>query len=715
MKEKKEEILKSDSKTKKRKRSYSGIELPEPEEIIDDFEKYKIDKNIVERLKLKQIESLFDVQKKVYKPIYEGKNVIVASLTGSGKTLAFVLPTLMRYSDKKELNQTRPKILVMAPTRELSIQTGREYSDLSTKNLPFKTVLIYGGVSMDDQIDKLRAGCDIIVGTPGRIIDMIERGHLKVDKINTIILDEADKMLDMGFEESITEIYNKITDVEKGKKRDVQVCLFSATIESWVRKVAKKIMPNDDEIFIDLVKDLGNKTPKTVTHLAVNCIKSEKTTTIADLILCYGGRNKSTLVFVNTKKECSDLMISDKIKEEVQIIHGDINQAQREATLTAFRNGKVKCLVATDVASRGLDIPSVDLVIQSEPPKDIDSYIHRAGRTARAGRSGTCITLYTRYTECLLERIEQKAKIKIKRIGAPQKKDIIEASIRDTYKSLMSIDDSMIKLFTEDAKKLIEEFGTENAVARLLAFVSGHTKHMKSRSLLCGAEGWITYSIKWKNKFQHVGYVWGFFKRMLKEEIKAKIRGLRCFASLDGCVFDFPEDDKEIFEEILYNDKFYGTNYILEIPDDLPDLQSLDDQRNRDNRDNRDNNNINNNFSGGYRPNINRERNLSENKNMDKKIKLLDHSKYSRRKEKFDIFVGNMPYGIDEVQLKEWFEKNGLKNIEFDARMVIDKETGQGRGFGFVSVFKRENVADVLKLNGKEFKHRKLIINESRK
>ena len=730
MKEKKEELLKSDSKPKKRKRSYSGIELPLPEETVDDFEKYNIDKNIVDRLKLKQIESLFEVQKKVYNPIYQGKNVIVASLTGSGKTLAFVLPTLMRYIDKKELNQSRPKILVMAPTRELSIQTGREYSDLSSKNLSFKTVLIYGGVSMDDQIEKLRSGCDIIVGTPGRIIDMIERGHLKVDKINTIILDEADKMLDMGFEESITDIYKKITETDKDKRRDVQVCLFSATIESWVRKVAKKIIPKEDEIFIDLVKDLGNKTPKTVTHLAVNCIKSEKTTTIADLILCYGGRNKSTLVFVNTKKECSDLMISDKIKEEVQIIHGDINQAQREATLTAFRNGKVKCLVATDVASRGLDIPSVDLVIQSEPPKDIDSYIHRAGRTARAGRSGTCITLYTRYTECLLERIEQKAKIKIKRIGAPQKKDIIEASIRDTYKSLMTIDDSMIKLFTEDAKKLIEEFGTENAVARLLAFVSGHTKHMKSRSLLCGAEGWITYSIKWKNKFQHVGYVWGFFKRMLKDEIKAKIRGLRCFSSLDGCVFDFPEDDKELFEEILYNDKFYGTNYTLDIPDDLPDLQSLEEQRNRDNNNFNSNNN---NFTGPYRPNRDRDnrdnrdsrdkdrdrdsRNLSVNKNNngDKRFRTIDHSKYSKRKDKFDLFVGNMPYGIDEVQLKEWFEKNGLKKIEFDARIVMDKETGQGRGFGFVSVFDKDNVADVLKLNGKEFNHRKIVINESRK
>ena len=238
---------------------------------------------------------------------------------------------------------------------------------------------------------------------------------------------------------------------------------------------------------------------------------------------------------------------------------------------------------------------------------------------------------------------------------------------------------------------------------------------MKSRSLLCGAEGWITYSIKWKNKFQHVGYVWGFFKRILKDEIKAKIRGLRCFSTLDGCVFDFPEDDKEIFEEILYNDKYYGTNYTLEVPDDLPDLQSLDEQRNRDN--NRDNINNNSNYSGGYRPNSNREtRNVSSNKNnSDKRFRTLDHSKFNKRKDRIDIFVGNMPYGIDEVQLKEWFEKNGLKKIEFDARIVIDKETGQGRGFGFVSVFKKENVVEVLKLNGKEFNHRKLIINESRK
>ena len=209
----------------------------------------------------------------------------------------------------------------------------------------------------------------------------------------------------------------------------------------------------------------------------------------------------------------------------------------------------------------------------------------------------------------------------------------------------------MIKLFMDDALKLIEEFGAENAIARLLAYVSGYTQKMKSRSLLCGAEGWVTYSIKWKNKFQHVGYVWGFFKRMLKEEIKSKIRGMRLFASMDGCVFDYPEEGHEIFEEILYNDRFYGTNYNLEKIEDLPELLNIDEQR----------------FGGNN--------NIKENIN------------------KF----------------------NNVKNIEFDATIALDKETGKPRGFGFISVFNKDDVHSVLKLNGKEFFKRKLVINESKK
>jgi len=167
-------------------------------------------------------------------------------------------------------------------------------------------------------------------------------------------------------------------------------------------------------------------------------------------------------------------MLTDKIKQEVQIIHGDINQKQREATIEGFRKGKFKCLVATDVASRGLDIPMVDLVIQSEPTKELDVYIHRAGRTARAGRFGICITLYTKREEDLIGRIEQRAKIKFKKIGAPQKSDIIDSNIRDITENLAKIDSSIVQLFEESSKTLIEQYGAENAVQRLLAVISGN-------------------------------------------------------------------------------------------------------------------------------------------------------------------------------------------------------------------------------------------------
>jgi len=283
---------------KMRKSSKNGEELlkeKKEEEIIltqiddqDDFEKLGISQHIAARLKEKSIVSLFEVQKKVFEPVVSGKNLIVASLTGSGKTLSFVLPLITKHKDS--FKQQKPVIMVMAPTRELSIQVGREFSDLSSENYKYKTVLIYGGVSIEDQIQKLRAGCDIIVGTPGRIMDMIERKELTLKNIKTVVLDEADKMLNMGFQEQIEDIFGQIHQ----SRRHTQVCLFSATIEKWVKDVANSIMINkhDDSEnkikesepqFIDLVKDLGGRTPKTVQHLAVNTLKSDKVTTIADL------------------------------------------------------------------------------------------------------------------------------------------------------------------------------------------------------------------------------------------------------------------------------------------------------------------------------------------------------------------------------------------------------------------------------------------------
>ena len=244
----------------------------------EDFDEFKIDVEIQEKLKERNIHTLFEVQKAVFKPLSEGNNVIVASLTGSGKTLAFILPLLHLYRER--FDSKKPKILVISPTRELSIQTADEFLSLNPnkRSSQFSVGLIYGGNSIDEQINKLKRGTDIIVGTPGRIIDMIHRKHLILSDMEAVVLDEADRMLDMGFQKDIQEIFDKIYE----DKTRIQVCLFSATIKSWVLAIAKTIMKKE-HIFIDLVKTQKGRTPSGVQHLAVASLKSERVTTIADL------------------------------------------------------------------------------------------------------------------------------------------------------------------------------------------------------------------------------------------------------------------------------------------------------------------------------------------------------------------------------------------------------------------------------------------------
>ena len=169
--------------------------------------------------------------------------------------------------------------------------------------------------------------------------------------------------------------------------------MFSATVPSWVHQIANMFLkPNYS--YVDLVQNLKNKTSRTVAHLAINVPFHNRVSALADILICYGGHGQS-IIFTSTKAEANQLLLSEKIKNKIEVMHGDIAQNQREVTLKRFKDKKFNVLVATDVASRGLDIPSVDLVIQVEPPKDPETYIHRSGRTARAGRSGTCITFYT--------------------------------------------------------------------------------------------------------------------------------------------------------------------------------------------------------------------------------------------------------------------------------------------------------------------------------
>jgi len=205
---------------------------------------------------------------------------------------------------------------------------------------------------------------------------------------------------------------------------------------------------------LDLVSNLKNKTSRTVSHLAINVPFHNRVSALADILICYGGTGQS-IIFTSTKNEANQLLQSEKIKNQIEVMHGDIAQNQREVTLKRFKDKKFQVLVATDVASRGLDIPSVDLVIQVEPPKDPETYIHRSGRTARAGRSGTCITFFTNKHKLMIAHIEQKAGITMQKIGVPQPEQVIKASSLGIVEQLKEVNEKVIPLFGEAAEHLI--------------------------------------------------------------------------------------------------------------------------------------------------------------------------------------------------------------------------------------------------------------------
>jgi len=328
-------------------------------------------------------------------------------------------------------------VIVLVPTRELCIQVSKEYEKLRHGPRDFIVKAVYGGTDIREQCDDLRRGVDVCVATPGRLLDLSERNAIQYSNLKAFILDETDQMLDIGFQEHIETILGYISQQNAGDS--LQHLLFSATMPEWVRKTANKFLKADTKT-IDLVKNTTIQTAITVDHLALFVPQiSQKIDIMSDVHQVYAGEHARTIIFTETKAEANDVMLKANLKQECQVLHGDIPQKQREITFEAFRQGKFKCLVATNVAARGLDIPEVDLIIQLGPPKDVESYIHRSGRTARAGRKGVCITFYTRRQMDLISRIERIAKITFKKIGAPQPDEIILASARDIGKSFKEV------------------------------------------------------------------------------------------------------------------------------------------------------------------------------------------------------------------------------------------------------------------------------------
>jgi superfamily II DNA/RNA helicase len=312
-----------------------------------------------------------------------GSDIIGQARTGTGKTLAFGLPLLQR-SQSAPGTSKRPRALVVVPTRELAIQVAADLTTAS-KRSGTRILTVYGGRSYEPQINGLKDGVDVVVGTPGRLLDLENQKHLRLDEVSAVVLDEADKMLDLGFLPDIERILIKIPT-------ERQVMLFSATMPSEIVSLSRKYLRqpthvragDDDEID-------GSAITGTITQHAFRTHQMDKIEMLSRLLQAED--HGQSMVFCQTKRACD--RVAGDLKERgfaAAAVHGDLGQSQRERALRAFRNGKINILVATDVAARGLDVDDVTHVVNYETPEDEKTYTHRIGRTGRAGRTGTAVT-----------------------------------------------------------------------------------------------------------------------------------------------------------------------------------------------------------------------------------------------------------------------------------------------------------------------------------
>jgi len=688
------------------------------------LENFKISSDAVKHMKSIGITYLFPIQAATYEHVYEGKDIIARDKTGSGKTLSYALPIVERLRKKdyfRNKDGQKPLTLIVIPTRELAIQVTNVFNTIRLRENEYRVLSVYGGTDIRAQQDEARRGVEIVVGTPGRLLDLIERKALSLSKVKMLVLDEADHMLDMGFQEDIEKIYDKIKE-QKEEGKELQSMLFSATIPDWVHNVSKKYL-REDLVKVDLLKDMQFKTPSTVKHLAVNCPYFSRNDAIGDIVLCYGGRHARTIIFTEKKKEANDVLMEAHIKQECQVLHGDIPQKQREITFRAFREGKFKCLIATNVAARGLDIPEVDLIVQLEPPKDVDTYIHRAGRTARAGRTGVCVTFYTKKQTELLEKIERKANFKFQKVGAPQPQDIITATSRDVVKSIKHVPHEVVGMFRDISQELVKDLGAEEALCRALAIISGTNEKFKQRSLMTSMEGYITYLAETDTEFRTVSYVWGFLKRHLPQDVTEAIKGMRSFKNRKGAAFDVPEKFEDDFTEMIEKgDRLRG--WVIKKADHLPEFEedgSGPPMRFGGNR--RDEPPRAFLRSTGSRPprrspdrndrkRKSKSRSRSGSTHRDRRERDRDHDdrkrSSGRNNDDMKIFVGGLSYDADEDDIKSFFKNEDLRPDEV---ILLKESDGKSKGSAFVVFSKPEKAEKAVKLSGMKIRGRAIRIN----
>jgi len=366
------------------------------------IEELKIDKNILKALQELGFDETFPIQENAIPPMLEGRNVLGQAKTGTGKTAAFGVPMIQNLDpDSGDVEG-----LVLAPTRELAQQINEDINSYAKYTKVWATP-VYGGVSLNGQVAQFRKKPTIIVGTPGRIMDHLRRGNLNFRTVKSLVLDEADRMFDMGFYEDIEWILNQLP-------RHKQVSLWSATFDDRTRNLSAKFMP--DYVEVNMSRDeIGVSS---IRQLYMVMAHREKQDTLKRLIEYFD--ISRVIIFCRTKRTV-DRLTSDLRRSDIQAeaLHGDFTQARRQSVLDGFRNEQFDLLIATEVAARGLDIDDVPFIINYDIPDDPNMYFHRVGRTARAGKKGTAITFVIPDQEDELWRIKAITKTELEKFSLP--------------------------------------------------------------------------------------------------------------------------------------------------------------------------------------------------------------------------------------------------------------------------------------------------------
>lgn len=426
------------------------------------FEELNIDERILRAIEDMGFEETSPIQTQAIPAVCEGIDVVGQAQTGTGKTAAYTIPMLMKIDPQIK----KPQAIVLCPTRELAVQVAEEIRKLAKYMSDIKVLPVYGGQEIVRQIKSLKTGVQIIVGTPGRVMDHMRRKTVKFDNINMVILDEADEMLDMGFREDMETILTETP-------QDRQTVMFSATMPKAIMDIARNFQ-KDARVIKVVRKEL---TVSNIEQFYYEVRPKNKTEVLCRLIDIYNPR--LSVVFCNTKRQVDELISELKGRGYfADGIHGDMKQQQRDRVMDDFRSGNVDILIATDVAARGIDVDDVDMVFNYDIPQDEEYYVHRIGRTGRAGRSGMALSFISGKEVYKLKDIERYCKTKILAKPVPSLDDVKNTKLDNMFDKIkQTIEEGGLTDMVNHVEEHVnqEEYTSMDMAAALLKMLIGDT------------------------------------------------------------------------------------------------------------------------------------------------------------------------------------------------------------------------------------------------